>query len=63
MNLKYLFIFKLLANILFLKATNHTRTTVLFLFALEQAFEVDKPLGDATRNADFTMEVVTVSKI
>lgn len=28
------------------------------LLALKQAFEVDKPLGDATRGADFTMEVI-----
>lgn len=54
--------------------TNQIRTTVfsprvnnsnfiLFWFSLKQAFEVDKPLGDATRDADFTMEVVTLLKI
>lgn len=41
---------------------NNSNVT-LFWFSLKQAFEVDKPLGDATRDADFTMEVVTLLKI
>lgn len=42
------------------EVASQTRTTgfICILLALKQAFEVDKTLGDVTRGADFTMEVI-----